>query len=182
MNVWWQAVGLRMQRFWREPLFWVLAGCVALGLVIAGLLYAFRPHLPIPDAMLKKLNFSVFYPGKDNAFSIDSKSVNYDESSRVLLFHVRNDSNDITITQQATPDPINDIPEYYPKLLEKLGDYKDFDSANGKVGLTHPHELNGAQSAIFNGKGTLMFAHPEHDMSNDAWQRFFNALALWTPK
>ncbi len=167
-----------LREFWRRPVVLVSAGVIALGSIIILLLVVFRPHSPIPDSIAKQLNFSVFYPDMGEEFKADPATINYDGSSKVLLFHVKSAKNDITLTQQATPDPINDIPEYYPKLMEKLNNYKDFDSVNGKVSLTRPIELKGGQSAVFNIKGTLMFAHPEHDMSDDEWRRFFNGLVL----
>ena len=83
------------------------------------------------------------------------------------------------ISEQATPQVFNDIPEYYPKLIEKLNGYSDFDSVLGKVSLTKPKELNGAQSAVFNGKGTLMFVRPNQSLSDDDWRQFFDQMTIW---
>jgi hypothetical protein len=163
---------------WRQPLVWGVAGVVTLGVVIVGVLLAFRPQVPLPVDITKQLSFPLVYPPTKTSYTMDKKSASYSASAKVLIFHAKADNLDLTISEQATPDTINDIPEYYPKLIEKLNGYSDFDSLNGKVSLTHPKELNGGQTAVFNGKGTLMFVKPSHDMSNDEWRTFFNSLVV----
>jgi len=160
----------------RGPIWLITSGAVAVGLVLAIVLVALRPRMPIPESILQKLNFSVFYPGGHSTYKVDQNSITYSSSDKVLIFHAKSDDNDLTISEQATPDSFNDIPDYYTKLLEKLNDYKDFDSVSGKVALTRPQELKGAQSAVFNSRGVLMFVHPAHDLSNDDWRKFFDSI------
>ena len=149
---------------------------MAVGFVLALVLVLLRPQVPIPTEIRKQLNFSVFYPNKRSIYKVDQKTASYDPKTKVLIFHAKSANNDLTIAEQATPDPFNDIPQYYEKFTQVLNGYKDFDSANGKVSLTRPKELSGGQSAVFNNKGTLMFVHPAHDLSDDEWRKFFDAL------
>src|SRR5688500_14682089 len=116
----------------------MVGGVVALGLVIGGLLFVFRPHLPIPGEIKKQLNLSVLYPDGSGGYEIDESTLSYDKQAKVLIFHIKSKDRDLTVSQQATPDPFIDIPEYYPKLMEKLHSYSDFESLNGKVSLTRP--------------------------------------------
>jgi hypothetical protein len=69
-----------------------------------------------------------------------------------------------------------DIPAAYTKLLSSLNQFDSFDSPNGTVALTHPKELNGAESAVMNAKGTLLFVRPNGNVSSDDWRRLFNNL------
>ena len=168
-----------MKDILRMPVVWAIGSVVVLGLLIGGILFLLRPQTPIPDAMYKKLDFSLFYPDPTSGYTIDSKLVSFDASAKVLVFHAKKSGQDMLISEQSTPPVFNDIPEYYPKLIEKLNGYLDFDSLNGKVSLTKPKELNGVQSAVFNGKGTLMFVKPNHALSDDDWRQFFNQMTIW---
>jgi hypothetical protein len=48
----------------------------------------------------------------------------------------------------------------------------------GTVKLTKPTELKGGQSAISRSGGTLLFAHPERNMTDTLWKDFFNSLEI----
>jgi hypothetical protein len=161
------------------PLVWAIGSVVLMGLLIAGLLFVLRPQPPIPSAIYAKLSFSFFYVPPSSGYKIDPTLTTYDASAKVVIFHAKMGSRDMLISEQATPQIFNDVPEYYPKLIEKLNGYSDFDSINGKVSLTRPKELNGAQSAVFNGKGTLIFVRPNQALSDDDWRRFFAQLTIW---
>lgn len=166
-----------MSTFFRKPLFLMIAGGVLLGGIMIFFLM-FRVASPFPDDVQRQITFSVLYPGASSDYEVDAKSIAYMPKDKVLIFHVKNGSNGITLTQQATPDPFNDIPDYYTKVVEELHGYASFDSVHGKVALTHPEELKGGQSALFNGKGTLLFAHPAKALSDDEWRSFFKSLVL----
>jgi hypothetical protein len=85
-------------------------------------------------------------------------------------------SNKLYITEQNTPDPFNDIPQYYPTLLGKLNEYSEIQTSIGTVALTHPTELKGGQSAVSNTHGTLMFVRPQNNLSDSQWKNFFNSI------
>jgi CxxC motif-containing protein (DUF1111 family) len=44
--------------------------------------------------------------------------------------------------------------------------------------LTHPKELSGGQSAVANKAGTLIFAKPSVNLTNDEWKDFFESLRI----
>jgi len=167
-----------MKKFWQLPVVWGVIGVLVTGLLVAGLLVIFRPRVPIPDRIVHQLNFSLMYPDASSGYEVDPSKTSYDASSKVLIFHAKQEGVELIITEQATPDPFNDIPQYYPKLIEKLNGYKDFDSINGSVSLTRPTELKGGQTAVFNGKGTLIFVKPSRALSDDDWRAFFNSLVI----
>lgn len=149
-----------------------------LGIVIFAVVLLARPRFPLSEEIQKQLTFSLLYPDGSSGHKIAADTATYDGRTKVLIFHAKKGEIDMTISEQATPEQFNDIPEYYPKLVEKLHAYTTFDSLHGKVSLTQPEELKGEQSAVFNGKGTLMFVHPSRNLSVDEWRDFFNTLAI----
>jgi hypothetical protein len=167
-----------MKKFWQQPLVWGIGGALCVGLIIAGVLLAFRPQVPIPAETLKQLKFSLLYPPSNDGYVVDQTTINYNRDAGALIFHAKKANDEFVFSEQPTPDSINDIPEYYAKMTEKLNSYSDFESLNGKVSLTRPKELNGKQTAVFNGKGTLMFVRPSRDLSKDEWRTFFNTLVV----
>jgi hypothetical protein len=170
---------MHTRRLSHQPLLWTIVGVLGLGLAIAGLMFLLRPQPPLPETLMKQVNFLVLYPAPAQKYVLAPDKASYDQQAKVLIFHATKPGIDLTISQQATPEQFTDIPEYFPKLVEKLNSYSGFDSLNGKVYLTRPTELKGQQSAVFNGKGTLMFVQPSRDLANDEWREFFNALILY---
>jgi hypothetical protein len=157
---------------------YVLLAVAALAVIVTGTILYLHAQQPIPSKIKKQLNFLVFLPQGDESFRTDSKSFKYDANLKVISvvvasFGIRN-----TISEQPTPDSFNDIPGYYDKLTEKLNSYANFDTDLGTVYLTRPEELKGKQSAVMNTKGTLMFASPDKDLTNDQWRQFFNSLSI----
>lgn len=151
----------------------VLAG------VFGALIYADHQR-PVSSGVLKDATFTVYLPAEnDETWSVDRSTVQLSKETQVLTMTMRSESATVVITQQATPDPFRDIPNYYEKLLDKLHQYAEIQTAVGKVVLTRPDELKGGQSAVINtSKGTLMFAHPGRDMSESEWKQYFDALRV----
>lgn len=170
-----------MKKIIQQPITWMVSGALLLGALVMTLVVVLKPQSPIPADVLSRLNFPVFYPDSVTGYEVDKDSVAYNAHAKVLIFHTKSSSQDFTISEQATPDEFNDIPDYYSKLIDKLHGYSNFDSVNGKVSLTRPEEFKGAQQAVFNGKGTLMFVHPAHEMSDSDWRKYFNAQAMTRP-
>ncbi|HSX01851.1 MAG TPA: hypothetical protein VLI05_00895 [Candidatus Saccharimonadia bacterium] len=166
-----------IQRF-NQPIWWVVVGAIAVGLVMAGVLMVLRPQPPISADIQKQLSFALIYPAASIGYVIDQSTVTYNGQAKALTFTAAGSSNRLVFSEQATPETFSDIPDYYQKLTEKLHDYEDFDSTVGHVALTRPDELHGGQSAVMNGSGTLMFVHPNRDLSADAWRKLFNNLQV----
>ena len=145
-------------------------------IVILIVFWLLRPKPLFPKSVLNQVSFIILYPAPSTGYKVVSSTVKYVSSAKGIEFEAQSKDNKLTITEQSTPDPFNDIPQYYPAFIDKLNAYKSFDSPSGKVALTLPKELKGGQSAMLIGQGTLMFAHPAHNLTNDQWQRIFNNL------
>jgi len=133
----------------------------------------------IPKDILKKTAFSVFtHDSSDNSWNLEKSSTVYDKATGVLTLHFTNTNNKITASEQVTPDAFTDIPNYYSILLSKLHEYAELQTSIGKVALTHPEELKGGQTAVINTSGTLMFYHPDKELTQDQWKQFFNSMIV----
>ena len=156
-----------MKRIW-------LAVILLLVVVVSGLTIWLVPQSPVSRDIKKHVSFVIFVPGGD--WKVERSDVSYDPNKKVLTINATNGGQKVTLNEQATPDPFNDIPGYYDKLVETLHSYAKIDTSIGKVNLTHPEELHGRQSAVSNNQGTLMFLSPNKDLSDDDWRRLFNTM------
>lgn len=127
----------------------------------------------LPEDMLSKADF-VVYEVPDCKLKPNSWSFN--DQNRVLSYSCNYDGIDITLNQQATPEAFNDIPDYYPALLEKLNKITTLSTKAGDVHLTQPIELKGKQTAVNNHDGTLIFVQPVSNLDESRWRRIFNSL------
>jgi hypothetical protein len=142
------------------------------------LYFVLRPQKPdIIRQTQKKVGFTIFAPSRDDkTWLLNKESIEYDTTVGVLTLHIQQGSNSIVITEQATPEPFTDIPNYSSIFLGKLNEYKELTVSLGTISLTHPTELKGSQSAVMNVRGTLMFLHPTTDLSDNEWKSVFNSL------
>lgn len=151
--------------------------------IVAGFVltyFKFMKHTPVISPFIKsQVSTPIFLPSQKD-YKVDPQSVTFDTREKLLTFTATNigDGSTVVVTQQPTPDTFTDIPQYFDKLVEAMGQYKQFDSLNGKVTLTKPTELKGSQTAVLNQNGTLLFARPSRDLTDDDWRRFFNGLVL----
>ena len=152
------------------------ASLVVVAAIGVGWLIISRPVIP-PD-IKKQIDFLVLYPQGDSNIVVDRSTFKYDSQNHVLSFVVTCFGVKNTITEQATPDSFNDIPQYLDKVLQQLNSYSSFDTDMGKANLTHPSNLNGDQAAVMNTKGVLMFAHPVSTLTESQWRQFFNSLSV----
>ena len=162
---------------------WPIVVALVMGILAgAGGLYALftfvinRQQTVLPPELKSKVNFSVLAPpaSKTTTFS----NFQFDSSTGVLSFTLQTPDAQFMVTEQVTPDSFNDIPEYYDKLTQSLLEYKRFDTDIGQVSLTKPKEFNGQQAGVLNTKGTLMFARPDKDLSDESWRQFYNQLIV----
>jgi hypothetical protein len=148
------------------------------GLVI-GAYAIFRPQSsPIPKDINQKISHSIFVPAQSSGWRLDKTATSYNNDTGVLNTYLLSRNNRITMTQQNTPQTFKDVPTYYPALLNKLHEYSEIQTSNGTVGLTKPDELKGGQSAVANISDTLMFLHPDHDLTDQQWKQLFNNLDI----
>lgn len=147
----------------------------------AGVYIGLRSGAPSKLTVIqKKAGFTIFVPQEDkNNWQLDKTSIAYDNNLGVLTFTMINPdkTNKIVMSQQTTPDPFKDIPNYNALFLSKLNEYKELNVPLGTVALTHPTELKGGQSAVANVRGTLMFLHPSSDLSEADWKTLFSSLS-----
>lgn len=157
-------------------------GCLGLSLAFLGgfLAWNFSRDEQIPMDIMSQIPFVIYIPSDE--WRIKKETPAYKKG--VLSFTVVNENqnnSELGITQQVSPELFIDVPQYYPALLDRLKKYASFGTKNGTVHLTKPVELKGEQQAILNNNGTLMFVHPDRDMSDDEWRKFFNTLNTVTP-
>jgi hypothetical protein len=148
----------------------ILGAVILFSVVIA----VMHKESPLPKSIQKQVGFMVFYPG--DSWQVNANAITYDTSAKTLTMTAIANQNRLTITEQETPAQFNDIPQYYPALLDKLQQYDSFGTVNGTVYLTHPKELNGGTEAVLNHNGTLMFVFPNKAMNSQGWHQFFNSL------
>lgn len=156
----------------------LLAAWLLTVVVLGGLSWsALRPKpSPLPASISQKIVFAAVIPGKP--WVVYPGSYRYDSKAQVLNFTATDSAKSITFTEQAAPSQFNDIPQYYPALLNKLNQYRTLSTANGVVNLTRPTELKGEQEAVLTTGGTLIFAHPDNPMTDADWRRLFNSANI----
>lgn len=157
-------------------------GVIALALValLAGMAAAWALTRPaISREIQKKADFTIFYPESGADWHADRKSIAYNDETKVLSIKLTNGTRSIGLNQQASPAAFTDIPQQFPRMLDKLHQYTEVDTGIGRVTLTRPEELKGGQSAVANLRGTLMFANPDKDMSEPEWRELFDSLVVY---
>jgi hypothetical protein len=144
-------------------------------IIAAGLIVHQALQSPIPAKIRKQVSFPILLPKKQDAV-INNSSYKFDSDQKVFSFtaYLMSDHQLATFTEQATPSPFLDIPNFYPQFLQTLHEYQSFDGLQGTVYLTHPKGVG--QAAILNSKGTLMFIRVPHDEPQSTWQPLTNHL------
>ena len=163
----------------RKYIIIIFIGILMLG-IGAGAYLIFRPGPPdILDLTKQQVGFTLFAPDRaSKTWKLDKNTIDYNKNTSVLVFTLNNagNTNKIVMSQQATPDPFTDIPNYPTLFFSKLNQYQELHVSLGTIALTHPTELKGGQSAVGNIRGTLMFLHPSTDLTDDEWKDVLNEL------
>lgn len=131
---------------------------------------------PLPDNIAKNVDYVVFIP--DDPWTFDKNSMTFNDKAKVLSITATNGNSKLSISQQLTPAQFIDVPQYFPTLLQKLGQYDSFGTSKGTVYLTHPQEFAGKTQAVLNENGTLLFAAPSNELTPKEWREFFNNLQI----
>ena len=160
-----------MKRLWRT------VGTIASigGVIIIGLIIAPKPLVP---AEIKRAVTSTILIPVGNDVAVKRESMRYDAKIKLLTFSTTEAGANVVFSEQPTPDSFTDIPQVYDKVVINMNEYASFSSDVGTVHLTRPKDLQGKQAAVMNTKGTLMFAKPEHDLSEDQWRKLINGLVV----
>jgi len=133
------------------------------------------PKPPIPGPIKRQLTSTLILPNTSR-YPVDRATTKYDAKIKQLTFNSTAFSQDVVVSEQPTPDSFTDVPQVYQKVLESMSDFADFDTGIGTVHLTRPANLGGKQAAVLNAKGTLLFAKPSSDLTEDQWRQFFNSV------
>lgn len=138
----------------------------------------------ISKQVLDDANFAIFYPltteKSSSTWQLQRDRTSYDKQSGVLTLHALEESTGrmILLNEQPTPGAFNDVPTQYSRMLTSLNEYNELQLSFGTVALTRPAELKGAQAAVANKAGTLIFAEPSVNLSDDEWKVFFESLRI----
>lgn len=129
----------------------------------------------IPVSIQKQLSFVPFVTAPTSFNPVSQPySIKYDKSAQVLSYDIKYLGQQIVVSQQATPQSFNDIPEVYTQLITKMQGEASFSTPAGTVNITYPSEYKGAQTAVMNNDGVLMFARPVKNLSSTQWQKLFD--------
>lgn len=133
---------------------------------------------PIPNEIMNKINFLVYYPNNEQTWTTDESKTEFDTESGVLLLNSNDQTATIILSQQSSPEVFNDVPDQYQRMLNTLNQYAEISTSFGTITLTKPAELKGGQSAVGNLNGTLLFAKPDRDLSMQEWENFFKSMEV----
>jgi hypothetical protein len=158
-----------MKRWWL-----VVAGLAGIGMVIAVVLLA-APKPPIPSLIKQQAVSTILVP-RGGGTAVERESVVFDAQRKQLSYNATFTGTKLRVSEQATPESFTDIPQTFDKLTAAMGEYGKFDTDVGTVHLTRPKELGGKQAAVLNAKGTLLFAKPAAELSDDQWRQFFRTF------
>lgn len=159
----------------------VIGSLIILACVVAGLIFftSTDKQQIVPQSIVRKISFQIYsLPRDSKIWQISNNSVKYDDKQTVLSLTYKALDNQLSITEQKTPSQFTDIPQYYPALLNKLHQYSVLQTHLGDVYLTKPTELNGAQTAVLNSNGTLMFIRPQGNLSDTQWKTIFDDMIV----
>ena len=156
----------------------LLVSILTLSVVVSTIVYFQSKNTLIPSDILSKINFLIYYPNDENSWTTDTSRTSFDSEAGVLSLYPIYSNNTIVLTQQSSPEVFKDVPEQYQRLLDTLNQYSEITTSFGTVTLTKPDELNGGQSAIANLNGTLLFAKPNRELTNQEWQIFFKSIEV----
>lgn len=157
---------------------------IALALIIAGIIFAVKlltPKPVLPVSVTNQVSYIVLALEPSEAIRIDSTSAKYDAKDKILSYNVTLDGIKVVVSMQPTPEMFTDIPQTFDKVLADMSEYSKFETYIGTVHLTKPKNLEGRQVAVLNAKGTLMFAKPDSDLTDDQWRLFFKNMDILKP-
>jgi hypothetical protein len=157
---------------------WIIITLAALVLVATALaVFYVMSRSVVPADIKDQLTFTLLVPSHPDV-DIDRSSVKYDEPLKLLSYTATAFGTPVVFSEQPSPDTFTDIPQAYDKVLEGMGEYSKFDVDSGTVHLTRPKDLKGKQAAVLNTKGTLLFAKPDQDLTDDEWRQLMRSLVV----
>lgn len=126
----------------------------------------------IPADIQTQAGFKLMAPAK----GVDPTSVKFNQSQKTLSYKFNSPAGGLTISQQPTPETFSTIAGYADSVYKGFNQYSTFDSPLGTVHLTRPGGSSGANVAILDHSGTLLFASSTKELSQADWQKVFSTL------
>ncbi len=151
---------------------------VGLVIVVGSGYYLLRPKPLISPNLSSQLTITVFTP-QSKLITLERSSVKYDSNNKVLSFVTKYKGQSITLSEQSAPEVFTDVPQYYISWLSSLGETASFGSPIGMVYLAQSNKLGSQPVAVTDAKGTLLFAKPTGQISQDDWQRYFLTMQVY---
>lgn len=128
----------------------------------------------LPDPIGQEVSFTVFHPSSASPVAVDRSTIAYDHTNKYLKFSGTFQGEQLTFSEQGTPQQYSDIPETFTRQMEQWHESATLDVAIGQVHLTRPE--NKAYVAVVNERGTLMFVSSPQNLSQDAWRLIFKTI------
>lgn len=157
----------------------LITGVLMMAAVGGLILHERSKNTLIPASVQEQISYGVYLP-EDSDIRIQPDSVEFEPQSKGISYVMQaaKTGDKYTVSQQATPEEFTDIPEYLPKLIERMGNYATIDTVLGKVYLTKKQEADSKQIAVMNEKGTLVFVQADRDLTNNEWRALFKNFQL----
>jgi hypothetical protein len=158
---------------------YLMTAVLVLGLaVIFILVFQHKDKYTIPANIRSQLDFPVlFLKNPTPKYALDISTIKYaaqPDSSKVFSFILLDQSNKVTISEQAYPEVL-----IYDKFTNSLNPYSEVGTLYGKVTLGRPKYAAGNQVAGFKyTDSTLIFARPQKPLSDDQWRTLINSLDI----
>ena len=157
--------------------YWIALFLLLLAAVAAGF-WIIKSQASFPSNIKSQANFPIYFPAPSSGVDPSSIKITTRGSDKVLTFILKKGSNQVTFTEQAAPSILTDQTAV-DKLAGLMHVYKELNTSIGKVELTRPQELKGTQTALADPNfTTLIFAKPDHNLSDDEWPPIFNSLEI----
>jgi hypothetical protein len=154
---------------------------ILLGLGSVGAKILLSHKDPLPQNLAWQVHFNMFFPSS-SVVKLDRETVAFNSSTKVLSYkaHTANGTM-VSFNEQAKPVKFQQSPAAYQEMLTSMQIYDELNSREGKVTLTRPQQLAGAQAGVLLSHDTLLFVQPNGDLSKDDWQQIFDNLQISTP-
>jgi hypothetical protein len=166
----------------KKPWLYAAASFILMLFIAVALVYYFvlRPKpSPVPTAIKQQVDFKVLYPG---GYDIVADSWKYTRSQGSLTFIVRKDDYTTTFTEQKVPLVFQDDAAAYNRFIGSLRPAANFKTRLGMVSLTNfvttTDFQQAGQGGLLNTNGTLLVAHPSHNLSDEDWRKLFDSLTI----
>lgn len=166
--------------FFKKHLFLISFISLPIALAVIFFLLAGSTN-PLPAAIKQQLSYPVIYPTASRQIIIDKSSYHYQSDQKILTYIVSYNGTKVVLSVQSAAGNSQDASlVYYQSLgLRPVGQIQT------KLGLAvlvnfyaTDNFASVGQDAILAKSGTLTIAHPEKNLTFEAWKDFINNLNI----